>query len=207
MRLIPKEIHFSDNFEKLADKIEAGGKLLVEILDDFSDLDAKSFRMKEIEHEADDIANIIYKDLHATFITPLDREDIFALANTMDNIMDMIESAVTKMQMYRIKKPVPEQINLAILLHRSIVLVSRAIHGMRHRGDNAHHILALCIEINSLENEADTTLRQALLRLFETEKNVMELIKSKEILEDIENATDICEDVSNIIEGIILKYG
>ena len=77
MRLVPKEVQFSDNFEKLADKIEEGGKLLTEILDDFADLEAKSLKMKEIEHEADDIANIIYRDLHTTFITPLDREDIF----------------------------------------------------------------------------------------------------------------------------------
>lgn len=207
MRFIPKEVKFSDHFEKLGNKIQEGGKLLADIWDDYPNIEAKALRLKEIEHEADMLANAIYRDLHATFITPLDREDIFALVTNLDNIMDMIESTATKMQLYKIKTPVPEHRELAVLLHQSIVLVNRAIHKMKNRGDNVQQILATCIEINSLENEADQVLRSAMTHLFEREKNVIELIKCKEILENIEDTTDICEDVSNIIEGIILKYG
>jgi uncharacterized protein len=207
MKIIPAEITFSDHFEKLADKIQEGGMLLTKILDDFSTLEEKALRLKEIEHEADILTNIIYRDLHATFITPFDREDIFALATAMDNIMDMIESTATKMQAYKIKGLTPESKTLAALLYQSIVLVNKAIHAMRHRGDNVRDILATCIELNSLENEADQVLRAALARLFERETNVVELIKCKEIMENIEDTTDLCEDVSDIIEGIILKYG
>jgi len=204
---LPKEVKFSDHFETLADKIQAGGILLRQILEDYDQLDVRASKLKDIEHEADAVANTIYRELHATFITPLDREDIFSLVTALDNILDMMESTATKMQLYRIKSPPSECLELASLLHRSIVLVNRAIHSMRHRGENVPAILSTCVEINSLENEADQVMRLALTRLFEEEKDVFELIKSKEILENIESATDICEDVSNIIEGIILKYG
>lgn len=207
MRFIPKEVKFSDHFEKLVDKIQEGGNLLVEIWGDYPHIEAKAQKLKEIEHEADTLANTIYRDLHATFITPLDREDIFALVTNLDNIMDMIESTATKMQLYKIKSPVPELRELSVLLHRSIIIISQAIHRMKNRGDNVQQILTACIEINSLENEADQVMRQAMTHLFDREKDIFELIKTKEILEDIENTTDICEDVSNIIEGIILKYG
>jgi len=207
MNIIPAEVKFFDHFEKLADKIQEGGLLLTTILDDFPSLEKKALRLKEIEHEADILANMIYRDLHATFITPFDREDIFALATGMDNIMDMIESTATKMHLYKIKGLTPESKTLAALLYQSIVLVNNAIHAMRYRGDNIQDILATCIEINSLENEADQVLRAALARLFEREKNVIELIKCKEIMEHIEDTTDLCEDVSDVIEGIILKYG
>jgi len=208
LKFVPREVQFSDNFEKLADKIQEGGLLLLDILDSFPGQTAdKTLQLKELEHEADAIAHAIYTDLHTTFITPLDREDIFALADKMDNVLDMIESTVTKMELYKIKEPQPELRELAVLLHRSIVLVNQAVHSMRHRGDNVQSILSTCIEINSLENEADQALHRALRVLFDREKNVIELIKSKEILEDIENTTDMCEDVSNILEGIILKYG
>jgi len=207
LRFVPKEVQFSDNFEKLADKIQEGGKILLEILDDYRHLDEKAIKLKEVEHEADAITHAIYLDLHTTFITPLDREDIFALANNMDNIMDMVEESATKMQLYKIKQPVPELRDLAIILQKAITLVNKAVHTMRHRGENVELILSTCVEINSLENEADRTLRSAMTHLFEREKNVLELIKNKEILEHIEEATDNCEDVSNILEGIILKYG
>jgi len=159
-----------------------------------------------VEHEADEIANTIYLDLHATFITPLDREDIFALVTNMDDIMDMIESAATNMALYRPKRPSPEFVTLTDILCRSIDLITHAVRWMSHPGDNATAILSTCIDINSLENEADQVLHRGLRILFEEERDVVELIKVKEILENIEEATDICEDVSNVIEGIILKY-
>ena len=207
MSLIPKEAKFADHFEKLADKIQEGGKLLADIWDDYPLIEEKAAKLKEIEHEADALANTIYRDLHATFITPLDREDIYALVTNLDDIMDKIESTATKMLLYRIKSPVPEMQELSLLLHRMIVIINHVMHRMKNRGDNVQQILMACIEINSLENEADQVMRQAVSRLFDEEKNIFELIKCKEILEDIENTTDICEDVSNIIEGIILKYG
>jgi uncharacterized protein len=205
--LIPKEVQFSDRFEELAEKIKEGGTLFLNIMEDPRHSDVKVIRLKEIEHEADNITHGIYQDLHKTFITPIDREDIFNLADKMDGILDMIESAATKMQLYKIKEPMPQIRELALVLHKSVGLVNKAVHAMRRRTKNVQLVLDTCIEINSLENEADGILRQSMAYLFEHEKDVIELIKCKEILERIEEATDICEDVSNILEGIILKYG
>jgi uncharacterized protein len=207
MKLFPKEVHFSDSFEELADKIQEGGMVFVEILNDFGNSKDKIPRLKEIEHEADTITHRIYQDLHKTFITPLDREDIYSLANKMDSIVDMIDESASKMQLYRIKEPLPDHKLLATILNKSIVLVNKSIYAMRNRRANINMILEHCIEINSLENEADYILRHSMAQLFEREKDAIELIKCKEILERIEETTDMCEDVSNIIEGIILKYG
>ena len=207
MKLFPKEVHFSDNFEELADKIQEGGMLFVEILNDYKNSKEKISKLKEIEYEADTITHRIYQDLHKTFITPLDREDIYSLANKMDSIVDMIDESASKMQLYRLKEPLSDHKKLALILNKSITLVNKSIYAMRNRRANINMILETCIEINSLENEADNVLRQSMAQLFEREKDAIELIKCKEILERIEEATDICEDVSNIIEGIILKYG
>jgi len=207
MKFLPKEVHFSDNFEELADKIQEGGILFVEILNDYKNSKDKISKLKEIEYEADAITHRIYKDLHKTFITPLDREDIYSLANKMDSIMDMIDESASKMQLYRLKEPLAAHKVLALILDKSITLVNKSIYAMRNRRTNINMILEMCIEINSLENEADNVLRQSMAQLFAHEKDAIELIRCKEILERIEEATDICEDVSNIIEGIILKYG
>ena len=207
MKLIPKEVQFSDHFEALAEKIQEGSVLFVDILNDRRPSEAKVVRLKEVEHEADTITHGIYQNLHKIFITPLDREDIYDLANKMDNILDMLESTATKIYLYRIREPVPQIRELALILNKAIVLVNRAVHAMRRRTKNARIVLDACIEINSLENEADVVLRQSMASLFEHETDVIELIKCKEILERIEEATDFCEDVSDILEGIILKYG
>lgn len=207
MKLFPKDVHFSDNFEELADKIQEGGMLFSEILNDYKNSKGRIARLKEIEHEADTITHRIYQDLHKTFITPLDREDIYSLANKMDSIVDMIDESASKMQLYRIKEPLSDHKLLAAILNKSIVLVNKSVYAMRNRRANINMIREFCIEINSLENEADNILRQSMAQLFEREKDAIELIKGKEILERIEETTDLCEDVSNIIEGIILKYG
>ncbi len=207
MKLFPKEVQFSDNFEELADKIQEGAALFVEILHDYRDARGWISRLKEIEQQADVITHRIYKDLHKTFITPLDREDIYALANKMDSVMDMIDESASKMFMYRIQKPLAAHVRLAEILSKSVALLNKSIYAMRNRRMNIQAILAACVEINSLENEADHVLRESMADLFEQEKNAIELIKCKEILERIEEATDICEDVSNILEGFVLKYG
>jgi len=207
VKLIPEEVKFSDHFEKLAEKIQEGGMLFMEILDCYPHSEEKISKLKRIEHEADDICRGIYEKLHQTFITPMDREDIYALANKMDGILDRIESSAARMHIYNIKKIIPEIKELTLILNNSLALVTRVIHAMRQRRKNVKMILETCIEINTLENEGDKILRRAMADLFERENNAIELVKWKDIIERIEEATDICEDVSNIIEGMILKYG
>ncbi len=206
MIFIPKEEKFFDHFEDLADKIEEGGRLFMEIVDNFDHSEGKVARMKEIEHEADKITHLIYEKMHKTFLTPLDREDIYALANKMDSILDLIEAAAARMYLYKVKSSSREIRELGIIVNNSIALVKKIVHALRNK-KNAEMIMKACVEINTLENEGDYILRQAMARLFETEGDVFELIKWKEILERVEESIDTCEDVSNIVEGIVLKHG
>jgi uncharacterized protein len=206
MIFIPKEEKFFDHFEELADKIEEGGRLFMEIVDNYDHSEGKVARMKEIEHEADKITHQIYEKMHKTFLTPLDREDIYALANKMDSILDLIEAAAARMYLYKVKSSSREIRELGIIVNNSIALVKKIVHALRNK-KNAEMIMKACVEINTLENEGDYILRQAMARLFESEEDVFELIKWKEILERVEESIDTCEDVSNIVEGIVLKHG
>jgi len=206
MFLVPKEEKFFDHFEQLADKIEKGGQLFLDILDNFEHSEAKVSTLKEIEHEADKITHQIYAKMHQTFLTPLDREDIYALANKMDSILDIIEASAVRLYLYKVKSPANEIKELALTLKKAIALVKIIVHALRNK-KNSEMAIKTCVEINTLENEGDYILRQAIARLFEREKDAIELLKQKEILERVEEGLDTCEDVSNIVEGIILKHG
>jgi hypothetical protein len=206
MRLIPKDEKFYDLFEELANKIEEGGMMFTDILNNYEQSEAKIAKLKEIEHEADIITHRTYEKMHRTFLTPLDREDIYNLVNKMDSVLDMIEAAAVRMQLYKIKKPADEIKELARILNEAIKKVKKIVHALRDK-KKSKEILEDCVEINTLENEGDIVLRMTMARLFEREKDPFELIKWKEIFERIEESIDVCEDVSNIIEGIVLKHG
>jgi uncharacterized protein len=206
MRLIPREEKFFDLFEELADKIEEGGMLFRDMLANYQLSDPKLVQLKELEHEADIITHRTYEKMHKTFLTPLDREDIYMLVNRMDSILDMIEASAIRMSLYKVKAPTQSIIDQVKVLNEAIIKVKMIIHGLRDM-KNAQMILAACVEINTLENEGDYILRTAMANLFEHEKDAIELIKWKEIFERIEEAIDVCEDVSNIVEGIVLKHG
>lgn len=207
MSLIPIEGNFFNYFEQLSEKVEDGGKLFTEILDNFEHSEGELKRLKEIENEADAITHCIYNNLHQTFITPIDREDIYALANKLDTVLDMIEAAAIRMYLYKIKSVAPELTELALILNNSISAIKNVCYLLRKNKKNTREILDTCIKINTMENEADYVLRKAMARLFEKETDPMELLKWKEIFERIEAATDVCEDVSNVVEGIVLKHG
>jgi hypothetical protein len=206
MQIIPRDERFYDLFEELADKIQEGGKLFLEILSNYHESEPKLTKLKEIEHEADTITHRTYEKMHKTFLTPLDREDIYALVNKMDSVLDMIEAATVRMYLYKIKEPTEEIIALSKVLDKAISGIKKIVYALKDK-KKSHTILEACVEINTLENEGDYILRTAVARLFENEKDAIELIKLKEISERIEEALDICEDVSNIVEGIVLKHG
>lgn len=206
MIFIPKEQKFFDHFEELADTIERGGQLFLDILNNFEHSEAKLATLKEIEHQADQITHIIYAKLHKTYITPIDREDIHALANKMDSILDIVEGAAVRLYLYGMKKPGQEVIELAMILNNAIAVVNKVIHGLRHRKNSAM-IIEACVQIHTIENEGDYLLHQCIARLFQNEKDPFELIKTKELYEMVEDAIDTCEDVTNIVEGIVLKNG
>lgn len=206
MRLFPREEKFFDLFEELAAKIETGGKLFLELAKSGEYSEQKVARLKEIEHEADIITHRTYEKMHTTFLTPIDREDIYCLVNKMDSIMDMTEASAARLYLYRVKVPAAGLIDQAKILNEAIGKVKTIVHGLR---DMKHSslILQTGVEINTLENAGDVILRSIMAQLFENEKDVRELIKWKEIHERIEEAIDVCEDVSNIVEGIVLKNG
>ena len=206
MRLIPREEKFYDLFDELINKIEEGGRLFIEMLEDYTNAETRLTKLKDIEHEADIITHRTYEKMHKTFLTPIDREDIYALVNKMDSILDIIEAAAIRMFLYKIKAPTPECVKQAQLINAGIAKVKQVVHALRDM-KNAQMILDACVEINTLENEGDYLLRQAMTHLFENETDAIELIKWKEIYERIEEALDTCEDVSNIAEGIVLKNG
>jgi len=204
--IIPKDEKFYDLFEELATKIEEGGLLFQEIINKFESSEPKVSKLKEIEHEADIITHRTYERMHKTFLTPLDREDIYALVNKMDSILDMIEASAVRMYLYKVKQPAEEIFELAKILLTAIAGIKKIMHSLRDK-KSYPMILEVCVEVNTLENEGDYVLRNAMARLFEREKDAIELIKWKEIFERIEEAIDVCEDVSNIVEGIVLKHG
>jgi predicted phosphate transport protein (TIGR00153 family) len=206
MRFIPREEKFYDLFEELADKIDEGGKLFLDMLLNYDSFETRLVKLKEIEHEADDITHRTYEKMHTTFLTPIDREDIHALVNKMDSILDMTEAAAVRMSLYKIKAPKEELFQQARILNEATAKVKLIVCGLRDM-KNAKMILDACVEINTLENAGDQILRATMARLFEHETDPFELIKWKEIFERFEDALDICEDVSNIVEGIVLKNG
>lgn len=205
MRLFPKEEDFFVYFEELANKILEGSRFFLEMTQKRDYSAAKVAKLKEFEHEADVITHNTYEKMHKTFLTPIDREDIYALVNKMDSIMDVIEATGIRIHMYNIKKPDDEIIKQAQILYDAVKKIKEIIHGLRNM-KNSQMILDGCVEINTLENAGDVVLRTTITDLFNKEKDAIELIKWKEIFERIEEAIDVCEDVSNIVEGIVLKH-
>jgi uncharacterized protein len=205
MRLLPRETSFFDDFEEQAKKTVEGCRAFLEMVADPSNMVARARHIKVIEEECDSITHRVVESLHKTFITPIDRNDIYRLITKMDDIMDYVEAASERLALYEIRTTTKEVGDLARVLVTSAERVLEAISGLR---DLKHPqvILEKCIEINRLENEADALLRGALARLFKEEKDAVTIIKWKEIYELLETATDRCEDVANIVEGVVLEH-
>jgi uncharacterized protein len=204
MRLLPREESFFDDFEKHAAKTVEGCRAFLEMAESSADCVAVSPRMKAIESECDNITHGVVARLHKTFITPIDRNDIFRLISKMDDVMDFVEAAAQRLVLYDIHQPTPELAGLARTLLHGAERLLEALKGLRNL-KNPDLILEKCVEINRLENEADVQLRAAIAKLFREAKDPIFVIKWKEIYELLETATDRCEDVANIIEGVVLE--
>jgi predicted phosphate transport protein (TIGR00153 family) len=200
--LIPKEVRFFDYFEQQSQQIMKAGALLSELVHDFADARAKASAIKEVEHAGDQITHEIVKRLNTTFITPIDREDIHDLATRLDDVLDYLEAVAERLVIYRIKEPTSACRALADLIVAQIAAMDRCIRCLRTMDPGFHEH---AVEVNRLENRADTLLRETLAALFEEQPDPIEVIKWKEIYETLETVTDRCEDVANVIEGIILK--
>jgi len=207
VRLLPREFGFFDHFEKHVERTVEGAHLFESLLDELEHAGPKAKRIKEVEHEADVITHQTVEMLHKTFITPFDRNDIHRLISRMDDILDAVEAAAERLWLYELTIAPPEAKDLARILRLSTEQLRIAVNGMRHLKRDAPQIFTACVEINRLENEGDAILRQALAKLFKERQDPLFVMKWKEIYEDIEMATDRCEDVANVIEGVVLENG
>jgi predicted phosphate transport protein (TIGR00153 family) len=200
--LIPKEVRFFDYFEQQSQHIIRAGALLHEMVHHFADARAKAHAIKEVEHLGDHTTHEIIKKLNTTFITPIDREDIHDLASRLDDVLDYIEAAAERLVVYRIKEPTSACRAMAEVIVHTTHAMDRTIKCLRHMDPGFHEHT---VEVNRLENTADVLLRDSLAAMFEESSDPIEVIKWKEIYETMEIVTDRCEDVANVIEGIILK--
>ena len=204
-RLLPRETSFFDYFDQHAALTVEGAREFASMVGTGANVLAKAKRIKEIEHETDVITHRCVEALHKTFITPIERDDIHRLISRMDDIMDFIEAAAERIALYEIRDMTPEVRDLADVLVRASEGVQQAVRGLRDMKNSAT-IVKNCIDVNRLENDGDAILRIAVARLFKEVRDPITVIKWKEIYELLEDATDRCEDVANIIEGVVLEH-
>lgn len=201
VRLVPRDTKFFDMFAEMAANIGEGARLLKAILEDFENVEVRVKQLKALEHKGDDMTHAVLVKLNQTFITPFDREDIHQLASKMDDVLDYMYAAGERLVMYKIASAPPAAAELAGVIVRQADQLSKAV-SMLEKHDN---VLEICVEINRLENEADQIGRAALAALFEREKDPINLIKVKELIEFLETATDKAEDAANVLESVVLK--
>ncbi len=202
-RLIPREEKFFSDFMALADEVHHGAVVLEQMLTPERPVWDKADEIKEVEHKCDFLTHEIIQRLNRTFVTPLDREDIHTLARSLDDVMDAIDASATLVRLYRLESVRFGARELAHVITASSKEV-RLAFGALAEGKG---LIAHAVEINRLENEADRVHQDAVGRLFESEQNPIMVMKWKEALDFLEAATDRCEDVANVLEGVVVKHG
>jgi len=203
-RLMPREGRFFELFNEHAGQVVQGSRELAALMASGDDLEHRAHNIESIEKRADRITRSTIELLHKTFITPIDRDDIHQLISKMDDILDLIEDAAQLMFLYDVRVPTPEAKKLADICVICCEKMQSAV-ALLSSMDNAAAIMAICTDIDRLESEADHVMRAAIARLFRDEPDVRELIKLRTVYEHLETVTDRCEDVANIIQGIVLE--
>jgi predicted phosphate transport protein (TIGR00153 family) len=207
-RLMPREGRFFALFDQHAECIVESATILVALLRDFDDAEnraARIARIIELEHAADRITRETVSLLRKTFVTPLDRDDIHLLISRMDDVLDLIQDVTEALQLYDIQRLTAEALALAEILKECCTRVQSAVHCLSTLEESSM-VLKLCNEIDSLESQADTVMRTGISKLFREESDVRQLIKLETVYQLLEAATDQCEDVANVIEGVVLEY-
>ncbi|MFI5293923.1 MAG: DUF47 domain-containing protein [Thermodesulfovibrionales bacterium] len=204
MKFFSKEINFFEIFDKTSLNITKAASHLVDLMENFDNLEARAKEIHEIEQDSDMLTHDIMKKLNKTFITPIDREDLYGLASRMDDVIDLIWAVADRIVVFKVKEPMPE----AIVMSKDILTTAEVMHKAvkKLKEKNYAHVQEYCIEINRLENKVDRGFRDALGKLFDDVKDPILIIKWKEIYEHLEDASDRCEDVANVLEAIVLKY-
>jgi predicted phosphate transport protein (TIGR00153 family) len=201
-RLLPKEDKYFDMFNRMASQMTECALLLQKLFSDFDNRVAYADKIKEVEHNCDLLTHEIVKKLNQTFITPIDREDIHALASGLDDIVDAIEYTAKRVILYRVEEPTGHARRMCDVLVRIVASLENAVMSLENNGEQ---VLRECVTIHGLENEGDTYHHEAVDELFSQETNPITLLKMKELYAKMERTIDKCEDVSNILEAIVLK--
>lgn len=201
--IIPQERQFFDLLEAIANIVAEGAVALQDLLRNFEDITAKRKHIKDIEHRGDEAVHTVFEKLNKTFVTPIDREDIVALASALDSTLDMVDAAANRLDLYEIDEPVPAMVDLGDTIVSATAELERAVGMIRdmRQGDEVERI---CVEVNRLENVADDLMNHGVAALFK-ETDPIRIIKFKEIIERLEESTDYCEDVANILSDIVAK--
>jgi len=202
LRIIPREEGFYDMFEKDAANLAEAAMMLQKHLTDFHDPEAAHAEIRQREHEGDEITHQIIRALNTTFVTPFDREDIHELASGIDDILDLIEAVSDLLVLHHIEQPLPEMRQQAEILTRATEQCYQAMSGLRRFSG----LDPYWVEINRLENEGDRVYRQTVARLFSGDYKAMDVLKWKDLVDQLEAAIDGCEDVANTLESIVLKH-
>ena len=201
-RLLPREDKYFDMFNQMAAHMTECALLLQKLFNDFDNRAAYADKIKDVEHNCDLITHEIIKKLNQTFITPIDREDIHALASGLDDIVDAIEYTAKRVILYRVEAPTGHAHRMTDVLVRIVASLDTAVRALENNGEQ---VLKECVTIHGLENEGDTYHHEAVDELFSHETNPINLLKMKELYAKMERTIDKCEDVSNVLEAIVLK--
>ena len=200
--LFPRDYHFYNEFIALAAELQVGSRLLETMLAKDPPIWDKADEIKEVEHKCDVLTHQIIQRLNSTFVTPIDREDIHELARSIDDVMDAIDASAAVVRLYRIDRVRFGARELARIVSQSTDELRLAVEALEHRKG----VTIRAVELNRLENEADRVHQEALGRLFAEERDAIAIIKWKEIIDFLEAATDRCEDVANVLEGVVVKH-
>lgn len=202
--LIPREEKFYADFLTMADQLRIGARLLEEMFAVEPPVADKAHEIREVEHKCDFLTHEIIQRLNRTFVTPIDREDIHAMARALDDVMDAIDDVATLIPLYRITAVKPGVREMTRIISTSTDQIVIAVQALEKKRTG---VLEAAVEINRLENEADRAHQRAVGQLFDEERDPIEVMKWKEILDTLERTTDRCEDVANLLENVVVKHG
>ena len=203
---MPRDDRFYRLLRNGAELVLEASEAFVELLEHYDEREARVKGLKDIEERGDRVIHEIMRNLHRTFVTPIDREDLAALAEHIDDVIDAIEEAAKLLDEYRIPAPTNRMRELGDVILDSARELMEAIDKLRFRGAKLQEILPHCIEINRLENVADDVTTRAIGELFREAESAIEIIKLRDIYAMLEHTADLCEDAANVLEGIVLKH-
>lgn len=201
MQLIPRGVKFYDLFREQAENIHQAAQMLVGLFEDFKDVEKHVAEIKFLEHKGDQLTHELMMKLNKTFITPMDREDIHSLGSALDDVLDLVDAAASRLVTYKVTSVTPGARQLSKVILHGTEIILQAVSEL----NKPHNILEYCEKIAMIEEEADRIKGECVARLFEDSTNPVEIIKWKEIYEVLEATTDKCEDVADVLEAVVLK--